>query len=456
MKRIQTFTFDEDKEISAAWSSLKDYRRKLVAPNPNLRQTSPNEVLFLILTRSLPISFKRQTHAFIAQPNLKIQEKMDMLIEHEMDLREEEVGETARFSKANAKGSKKRQQTYNSDSDENPGLECHLCHEDHFFRFCKHVELATVSDNPSESSSDNSEESDSDEVCNLSQEDIRKIAPSWPAEIGASSHMSDIPSLFRHLKSTKLRRIQVGGGVLYSDAKGTVKVACEDSSSMLLKNDLFFPKLGTDLLSARRLCESGLVGSFNSNWIYFKLKGKIIIKAKKENGSYIINHISSCLRETAFSSIDHDMDISNEQKLPVDGFSNDNFDVKAPVTSLSRDLNESDKDRYLLFHRCFAHLRPKKIGKLHTVTNLDKQIKIPKDVDICKVCALANMRNSIPKTLANHVASKLALVQFDIAGPFPTSLQGNRYFVLMIDVFTRKNWVRVLKTRGEAKIALEE
>lgn len=208
MTKIQTFTFDKDKGIFAAWSLLKDYRRKLVAANPNLRQTYPDEALFLILTRSLPKSFKPLTRAFIAQPNLTIQEKMDMLIEHEMELREEDVAESAHFSKANAKGSKKRQQTYNSDSDENSGLECHLCHEDHLFRFCKHVKLAgkllrhhlreqkkisrsskksiqqtnkrhkrtrgykAVSDNPSEFSSDNSEESDSDEICNLSQEDI--------------------------------------------------------------------------------------------------------------------------------------------------------------------------------------------------------------------------------------------------------------------------------------------
>ncbi|KAI1000195.1 hypothetical protein K3495_g8003 [Podosphaera aphanis] len=102
MTRIQTFTFDEDKGIFAAWSLLKDHRRKLVAANPNLRQTYPDEALFLILTRSLPKSFKLLSRASIAQLNLTIQEKMDMLIEHKMDLREEEVAEMAHFSKANA------------------------------------------------------------------------------------------------------------------------------------------------------------------------------------------------------------------------------------------------------------------------------------------------------------------------------------------------------------------
>jgi hypothetical protein len=66
------------------------------------------------------------------------------------------------------------------------------------------------------------------------------------------------------------------------------------------------------------------------------------------------------------------------------------------------------------------------------------------------------MKNSIPKTLAAHMVSKLALIQFDIAGPCPTSLQGNRYFLIIIDSFTRKNWVHGLKVKSDGNRALEE
>jgi hypothetical protein len=66
------------------------------------------------------------------------------------------------------------------------------------------------------------------------------------------------------------------------------------------------------------------------------------------------------------------------------------------------------------------------------------------------------MKNSIPKTLADHMVSKLDLIQFDIGGSFATSLQENRYFLLMIDSDTRKNSVLVLQEKGNAKKALEE
>jgi hypothetical protein len=50
----------------------------------------------------------------------------------------------------------------------------------------------------------------------------------------------------------------------------------------------------------------------------------------------------------------------------------------------------------------------------------DKLIKMPKDLEICEIYAIAKMKNSIPKTLADHMVSKLALIQFNIADSFPT------------------------------------
>jgi hypothetical protein len=42
-----------------------------------------------------------------------------------------------------------------------------------------------------------------------------------------------------------------------------------------------------------------------------------------------------------------------------------------------------------------------------------------------------------------------------IAGPFPTSLRGNRWFLLIIDSYTRKNWFIPLKHKGDAQKELK-
>ncbi|KAF7570398.1 hypothetical protein PtrM4_104000 [Pyrenophora tritici-repentis] len=149
-----------------------------------------------------------------------------------------------------------------------------------------------------------------------------------------------------------------------------------------------------------------------------------------DDGLYVVSHIADGYQETAFLGTE----------------------LHAPVKS---ELKVNEKERYLLYHRRFAHLGPAKIAKLHEVTTLQKKIQVPEKIEICEVCSLTKMKNSIPKQLREHKATKLALVQFDIAGPFPTSLRGNRWFLLIIDSYTRKNWVIPLKKKGDAQRELQ-
>jgi hypothetical protein len=90
---------------------------------------------------------------------------------------------------------------------------------------------------------------------------------------------------------------------------------------MVLKYVLYVPNLGANLLSARYLCKAGLVGSFNSSIIYFKLNRKMIIKGKIENGLYIVNHISKHHKEIAFPNIDYNISNSIDQQSPMDELS---------------------------------------------------------------------------------------------------------------------------------------
>jgi hypothetical protein len=280
---------------------------------------------------------------------------MDMLVEYEMDMQMEETKtEEAHIAKSNTKVSKHHSRRSNSDSEAGMVIECYLCDGDHAFRFCDHVKLAgkllkrylrkqkdteysgkktssgapwkkltskphgypetgSTSDNNSDISLNSSSSDDDDddgilEVCNLSHDDISKVAPfSCAADTGAFLHMSGQPSICKQMIPINRQQIQVKGGDLYSDVKGTVDLKCKDDSSMVLRNVLFMHKLGANLLSARRLCEAGLVRFFNLGKMYSKLDGKTAIKATIENGRYIVNHNSKHYRETAFPCIDYDM-----------------------------------------------------------------------------------------------------------------------------------------------------
>jgi hypothetical protein len=130
-------------------------------------------------------------------------------------------------------------------------------------------------------------------------------------------------------------------------------------------------------------------------------------------------------------------------------------DVDPDDSEVEEATTKSDRRLYRKMHRRFAHYGPNMISKLHKVTTLRNQIKVPpRDKRICKSCQIGKMRNRTSKTLAVHKREALELVSLDIAGPFPTSLRGNRYFMQIIDNFTRKNWSIPLKTKGEAMTSL--
>jgi len=52
---------------------------------------------------------------------------------------------------------------------------------------------------------------------------------------------------------------------MYTDHKGVAELVCEDGSSLLLQDTLYVPGLGVNLVSARKICQAGLKGSFNEN-----------------------------------------------------------------------------------------------------------------------------------------------------------------------------------------------
>jgi hypothetical protein len=308
----------------------------------------------------------------------------------------------------------------------------------------------------------------------LSREEICKVTPStWPADTGASSHMSDQRNLFRELIPIPRRTIRVGGGVLYAREKGTAVLMCKDGSSMLLADTLFVPNLGVNLLSGRRMCQAGLKGSIREDKLYFKLGKKRIVHATMQQGLYIVTHVANGYEETAFpatllpSTTLKPAPVLVSQITPSKSDSLKDVETTymtnmtttevAPARNMKRSrrpLTEKEKQRYLLWHRRLNHLGPDKIRNLHKVTTLKEPIRVPTDLEICAVCAIAKMTNSIPKTLSEHEEFLLALIQFDIAGPFPMSLRGFKYFMLVIDSWSRKNWILLLKHKSDAPKAL--
>lgn len=98
------------------------------------------------------------------------------------------------------------------------------------------------------------------------------------------------------MKKIHSTTIQVGGGTLTSSHRGTVVVKCADGSSGIAKNVFYVPNLGVNLLSAKRLCRTGMKGQFDEKNVWIKDGNKIMIHAVQTDGLYIVKHIATELR----------------------------------------------------------------------------------------------------------------------------------------------------------------
>lgn len=147
---------------------------------------------------------------------------------------------------------------------------------------------------PETEASLSSDDSDECEHAQISRALISRMSSStWVSDTGVSFFISDQLSLFRSLTAIPRQTIIVGGSRLCANAKGIVKVTCEDESSMYLSDVLFVPKLGINLISSRKICRHiGLQGTFDQQNIFFTKDDCKLIIVTMKNGLYIVSHIS--------------------------------------------------------------------------------------------------------------------------------------------------------------------
>ena len=78
--------------------------------------------------------------------------------------------------------------------------------------------------------------------------------------------------------------------------------------------------------------------------------------------------------------------------------------------------------------------------------------KLEEQSGVCEGCQFGKQhRNVFPKEQAQRASKVLELVHVDLCGPMRNeSVARNRYFMLIIDDFTRMTWVYFLRNKSEA------
>ncbi|GJT20317.1 retrovirus-related pol polyprotein from transposon TNT 1-94 [Tanacetum coccineum] len=120
-------------------------------------------------------------------------------------------------------------------------------------------------------------------------------------------------------------------------------------------------------------------------------------------------------------------------------------------------LSKASKTKSWLWHRRLSHLN---FGTLNKLAKDGLALGIPrlkfqKD-HLCSACALGKSRKSSHQPKAEDTnQEKLYLLHMDLCGPMRVaSINGKRYILVIVDDYSRFNWVRFLKTKDKAPVAI--
>ena len=203
---------------------------------------------------------------------------------------------------------------------------------------------------------------------------------------------------------------------------------------------LLVPKLGINLISVRRLCSDHSLrfDSDSRRLVVYKGQDEPVLCGYITHRVYYVQEVCCSLPLLLLPS-----SCALAALLEVESA----FAARTTVA-------EMDPNSYRLWHRRFVHLGAKKIRNLYKVTTIKKIHVSNDDKDyVCEVCQLSNLRNRAGRVTQRN-PELLGLVSLDICGPLDKSRQGYRYFLKIIDNYSRKPWVYPLRNRTDAVASL--
>lgn len=255
----------------------------------------------------------------------------------------------------------------------------------------------------------------------VNNEDTRSDSNLWYLDNGASNHMTWQRSKFRELDENITGQVKFGdGSVVDIKGRGTVVFRCKNGEDMVFNQVYFIPNLCSNIISLGQLAEKGNKVILNGLylWIYDQQK-RLVMKVKK-----FANQLYKIILETSMSKC-----------------------------FMSKLEEESWRWHSRLGHVNFQAMTL--MSSKHMVHGIP-ELGQPKGV--CSGCLMAKQtRRSFPSQTSFRASHPLELIHGDLCGPIsPETKGGNRYFMLLVDDYTRVMWAYMLVTKDEALEAFKK
>jgi hypothetical protein len=222
--------------------------------------------------------------------------------------------------------------------------------------------------------------------------------------------MTNDHKLFKELDKTIVSKVKIGNSDFIS-VKGKDIVAIESLDGLKYISDVVYvPDIDQNLLSVPQLVENGFKVIFEDNWCLIKdVKGRDVFKVKMRAKSYALNLLEE--EQRVFSST-----VSN----------------------------------FELWHKRLGHFHHAAVLYMQKHALVKGVSSLEENMSDCDACQYGKqVRTPFPHTTW-RATQKLQLVHTDVGGPQQTtSLNGNRYYTIFIDDYTRFCWIYFFKSKSE-------
>ena len=242
----------------------------------------------------------------------------------------------------------------------------------------------------------------------------------WILDTGASNHMSGSHAAFADLDTGVTGAVRFGdGSVARIEGTGTVLFHCKNGEHRALGNVYFLPRLTANIISVGQLDEGG----------YQVLVEDGVMRVRDEDRRLLA-------------------------KIPRSPGRLYNLDVTIarPVCLTARTDDDAWRWHQRFGHIHFAALR--KMGREELVCGLPA---IDQVQQVCDACLVGKQRRTpFPQKALWRSTEPLQLLHGDICGPItPATPGGNKYFLLLVDDYSRFMWLSLLPSKDAAATAIK-
>jgi len=244
----------------------------------------------------------------------------------------------------------------------------------------------------------------------------------WYMDSGATSHMTNDRSFFTVLKDTNITIFLADGSPVKAARIGEGRLACKITDSRVqmieLKNTLYIPQLDGGLLSVQKITEHGFQVVFKENTCTVYQGRQVVAKADK-NGNLFK------LKKTEVETL---------AKLTREG---------TCIHLLHRRLGHRDLN-------AVKRLINEELATGVTITKCASK-------SVCEHCIKGKLAQAKFPESKQRASKPMRLIHSDLCGPMQTvTPSGNKYFLTLIDDYSRFTVTRLLKTKDEVPDVIKE